>query len=78
MTLDYHLNQCQQIFGVTDKPTTDGINAAFGGDQPQGSHIFFSDFSDDPWQQASVRKVVTPSEPFVLVECDGCGEYIYL
>ena len=37
------------------------------------SKIFYLDFSDDPWAEASVRSATDASLPFCLTTCDGCG-----
>jgi len=71
-TMDYVTQQCKQIFGNVI-PNTDFFNSIYGGAKNQGSNIFFSDFSDDPWQRASVLGTVKPDSPFVMVTCDGCG-----
>jgi len=73
ITLDYHLQQCQQMFGIKMMPSTERINQYYGGDKINGTHIFFSDFSDDPWQTASVTKTLSLDEPFYLVKCNDCG-----
>jgi hypothetical protein len=48
------LFSCVVIVAVTNE-----TNNYYGGAEPRGSNIYFSDFSDDPWQQASVRRVST-------------------
>lgn len=49
-------------------------NANYGGATPNVTNVFFSDFSDDPWQQASVMGAApTPASVYQLVVCDGCG-----
>eukprot|EP00054_Salpingoeca_dolichothecata_P006158 m.37451 g.37451 ORF g.37451 m.37451 type:complete len:456 (+) comp16252_c0_seq1:44-1411(+) len=68
----YHMEQCEAVFGPIT-PATDAINAKYGGATPKGSRIFFSDFSDDPWQRASVTQKQSADLPFHLVTCDGCG-----
>lgn len=72
--LNYHLNQCSYIFGI-DKmfPTTHEINALFGGAMPNATNVSYSDFSDDPWQRASVNYRVSSSQPYFLSQCDNCG-----
>lgn len=77
--LEYHVAQCDAVFGkgATDAATaTAAINAKFGGAAPTGESIFFSNGSDDPWQQASIARLDDPdsaSEPAVLAVCDTCG-----
>lgn len=62
------------MFGPGTYPDTAATNAFYGGATPtNASRIFFSDFSDDPWQRASVTKTLSPDLPFMLAHCDGCG-----
>jgi len=35
--------------------------------------VFYSDFSDDPWQRASVWFSPSDSQPYHLAQCDNCG-----
>jgi len=72
VTMEYNSNQCKEIFGQVI-PNTNAANQYYGGKEIAGTNIFFSDFSDDPWQRASVLKTNNPAEPFFLVRCDGCG-----
>ena len=48
-------------------------NAKFGGDKPKGTKIFYTDFSDDPWQRASVTASPEKDSPYCYEKCDGCG-----
>ena len=74
VNLDYHLKQCAYIFGV-DKmfPHSVQLNKVFGGDTPHAVNVFYSDFSDDPWQRASVNYPVSSAQPYFLTQCDNCG-----
>ena len=38
-----------------------------------GKQVFYSDFSDDPWQRASVWFSPSTSQPYHLAMCDDCG-----
>lgn len=59
VNLNYAFEQCRRMFGLEEKPKTAEVNARYGGAKPvQASRIFFSDFSDDPWQQ--VRHIIPP------------------
>jgi hypothetical protein len=70
----YHRERCAAMFGAGTYPNTAATNSFYGGADPkQASRIFFSDFSDDPWQRASVTKSLGPDLPFMLAKCDGCG-----
>ena len=37
------------------------------------SNIFYLDFSDDPWAEASVKGAEGATLPFCKTTCDGCG-----
>ena len=54
-------------------PTSNAINDKFGGDIPVATKVFYSDFSDDPWQRASVNYPASSDQPYNLAMCDGCG-----
>jgi pimeloyl-ACP methyl ester carboxylesterase len=71
--MKYVLQQCVEVFGAGTFPATSVTNLYYGGIRPNGTNIFFSDFSDDPWQRASMVQTISPSLPFSLVKCDGCG-----
>ena len=75
VTLSYHLEQCRRIFGnEVGKPSVEAINARFGGATPRAERVFYSDFSDDPWQAASVlAEVDAVSQPYELAVYDGAG-----
>lgn len=74
LTYNVLLHQCEVIFGESMKPATNRINNQYGGAVPVGgSNIVFTDFSDDPWQQASVLTNISNTEPFLFAKCDGCG-----
>jgi len=73
LTLPYFLKQCEQMFATGVLPDVDTFNARYGGDRPKATNVFFSDFSDDPWQTASVNRTTAPSLPYSMVRCDGCG-----
>ena len=82
LTIEALLGQCEYIFGAGTaarlRARNGKLNAAFGGAQPASgtlgaSKIFYLDFSDDPWAEASVRGATDPTLPFCLTTCDGCG-----
>jgi len=70
-TIAYDLAQCNTIFKMT--PDTVETNLYYGGANIQATNVFYSNFFDDPWHRASVRKVNNAGEPFVLATCQGCG-----
>lgn len=72
--LDYHLKQCEEIFGYKMEPAVEPLIKKFGGDQPNPVHnVFYSDFSDDPWRTASVQYPVAVDQPYHLAMCNDCG-----
>lgn len=71
--MEYHLKQCAYIFGYDMFPTSAQVNAKFGGDSPRAHKVFYTDFSDDPWQRASVDYPVSSDQPYKLAMCDDCG-----
>jgi hypothetical protein len=54
-------------------PESDRINKVFGGSFPKAHNVFYSDFSDDPWQRASVDFSPSDDQPYFLAQCDNCG-----
>eukprot|EP01130_Rhizamoeba_saxonica_P013485 TRINITY_DN5759_c0_g1_i1.p1 TRINITY_DN5759_c0_g1~~TRINITY_DN5759_c0_g1_i1.p1 ORF type:complete len:463 (-),score=67.25 TRINITY_DN5759_c0_g1_i1:26-1414(-) len=74
VNLEYMNWQCVTVFGEDYViNSTSVFNEIYGGAFPTSTNVFYSDFSDDPWKEASVTSTVSASQPFVLVECDGCG-----
>lgn len=80
VNLDYHLRQCSAMFGENLEPAkgTMMINEKFGGAHPVGHNIFFSDFSDDPWQRASVTYITSSDLPYSYVKGNNCGHCLDL
>ena len=73
VNLQYHLQQCAAIFGEKMFPASATMNKNYGADFPAADKVFYSDFSDDPWQRASVWFSPSDSQPYHLSECDDCG-----
>lgn len=73
VNLDYHLQQCAEAFGQKMFPASERMNEVYGGAFPKADHVFYSDFSDDPWQRASVDYPVSSTQPYHLAQCDDCG-----
>ncbi|KAE9024294.1 hypothetical protein PR002_g11495 [Phytophthora rubi] len=73
--LDYHLKQCQTVFGDVVHPLegVGEITKLYGGDHPTGHKIFFSNGGDDPWQRASVLDTLSDDEIANLAKCELCG-----
>ena len=78
VNLDYHLKQCAEIFGKEMFPTSVSLNEQFGGQFPKATNVFYSDFSDDPWQRASVTFPPSENQPYFLSKCDDCGHCLDL
>ena len=73
VNMSYHKEQCSRVFGPENSdPAYEDINAKYGGATPEVKNVFFSDFSDDPWLEASVKEAPEGSD-FHLVQCDDCG-----
>lgn len=82
LTIGALLAQCDHVFGAGTAARLAARNAAFnrkfGRAEPSkgalgASNIFYLDFSDDPWAEASVRRATGDDLPFCLTTCDGCG-----
>ncbi|EEY54987.1 serine protease family S28, putative [Phytophthora infestans T30-4] len=75
LDLDYHLKQCQTVFGDVVHPSegVDEITKLYGGDHPNGHKIFFSNGGDDPWQRASVLDKLSDDQIANLAKCQLCG-----
>lgn len=73
LNVDYHLKQCAEVFGIPMFPRVEYMRQLFGGATPQAHNVFYSDFSDDPWLEASVQYPLAEDQPFFLATCDGCG-----
>ena len=73
VNLKYHLDQCAKVFGKHMFPSSREMNAKYGGEFPTAHNVFYSDFSDDPWQRASVWFSPSDSQPYHLAMCDNCG-----
>lgn len=82
LSLQDLLDQCDYCFGDGQSNLLKDNNAVFqskfGGSEPASgelgaSNILFLDYSDDPWQRASVTHTTDPTLPFCLTTCDGCG-----
>lgn len=47
-------------------PTSNIFNQQYGGEFPNAYNVFYSDFSDDPWQRASVSYPPSVDQPYYL------------
>ena len=54
-------------------PSTFKLNQQYGAEFPHVDKVFYSDFSDDPWQRGSVWFSPSLQQPYHLTECPGCG-----
>ena len=79
LTLDRLIEQCEYVFpNIYDSHDLDTIvrefNEKWGGENPRGTRIFFSDYSDDPWRYVSVQEAhLELEQPYCYLKCDGCG-----
>ena len=81
LTLEDEIEQCKYVFGdsaVAPDLNTAKFNAKYGGAEPgtgtlKASKILFLDYSDDPWNRASVNKQLSADLPYCMTTCDGCG-----
>ena len=80
LTIKALLDQCEYVFGPGTvarlRARNANLNKKFGGADPSSvgaSNIFYLDFSDDPWAEASVKKAGGEALPFCFTKCDGCG-----
>jgi len=73
VNLQYHLTQCAAVFGKKMFPASVDMVVRYGGEFPRADKVFYSDFSDDPWQRASVWFSPSDSQPYHLAQCDNCG-----
>ena len=74
VNLDYHLDQCEKIFGYRMMPAIEPLIKKYGGDMPNPVHnVFYSDFGDDPWRMASVQYPPAVDQPYAIAQCDDCG-----
>lgn len=76
LSLDDLLDQCSFVFGkeiATPDCHSERTNKNFGGATPTGSKIIYLDYSDDPWNRASVQGPLGSEMPYCMTTCDGCG-----
>ena len=89
ITLDALVGQCDYVFGTgtgaAGLVANADFNRRFGGTRPRSgsfrdsSHIFFMNWSDDPWQEASATPQTTSGNEgshqlhYCMTTCDGCG-----
>eukprot|EP01063_Lacrimia_lanifica_P040502 TRINITY_DN9195_c1_g2_i2.p1 TRINITY_DN9195_c1_g2~~TRINITY_DN9195_c1_g2_i2.p1 ORF type:complete len:468 (+),score=140.20 TRINITY_DN9195_c1_g2_i2:75-1478(+) len=77
LTLETLVAQCSYVFDMSPaqirKGNADFTSAHWGKLASEGSNIFFLNFSDDPWQEASVKTTLGEGLELCMVTCDGCG-----
>lgn len=78
VNLSYCVDQCHAIFGdaVDPKAGSAAVIKTFGGANPQGTNIFFSQGGDDPWQQAGVKVSQGPSTCCACAT--RCGVHVHV
>lgn len=73
VNMEYHLNQCAEVFGYPMYPDIKGMVKEFGGEYPTAHNTFYSDFSDDPWAKVSVQYPVSSDQPYKLAMANDLG-----
>jgi len=81
VNMSYMVGQCYAMFGEFNairgaiEESAAKINAQFGGPQPKARKVFYSNFADDPWMEASVMppRDVDDEQPYEAALCDDCG-----
>jgi len=77
VNLTYHIDMCKLLFnGLV--PNVDATNTYYGANYTAGTNIWFSNGSQDPWQQASVMHWISDEEPLAFVNCTNCGHCVDL
>jgi hypothetical protein len=75
--LHYHkISRCLYVFNTF--PDVSIINTKFGGAEPKAENVIYLDASADPWQDASVRETVSPSQPFHYIQFANASHCIDL
>eukprot|EP00944_MAST-04C_sp_MAST-4C-sp1_P015078 g15078.t1 len=81
LTQESLLQQCSDMFPNSSLNLQDSntkFQKRYGAARPDlvgATRIFYFDYSDDPWKEASVKGSFSPSYdlPYCYTECDGCG-----
>jgi hypothetical protein len=76
LTSSYYLDQCRAAYGPSTFPDTVAFNAMYGGAAPKvnGSRVFATQGSDDPWQPAGAGPAaVSATYKELTAVCDGCS-----
>jgi len=73
VNMTYHQWRCGTAYGAGTWPDTVRTNIHYGGNDPQGTAIYFINSSQDPWQWAGVRHSPNWLEPADIVFCHNCG-----
>ena len=81
LSMDDLMAQCKHVFGddvISADCNTGEFNTMYGGatlgNGDMASKIVFLDYSDDPWNQASVQKPLSSTLPYCMTVCNGCGK----
>lgn len=74
------MSQCKHVFGdgaISADCNSGAFNTMYGGatlgNGKMASKIVFLDYSDDPWNQASVQQPLSDTLPYCMTVCNGCG-----
>ena len=76
LTIENLAEQCTYVFGLTMEQQRNAVkefnSKHWDAMDKEATNIMFLDFSDDPWQAASVNSG-TSTLPYCMTTCDGCG-----
>jgi len=78
VNMTYHKTHCANVFGMPLWPNTNATNEYYGGNNTAATNVYFNNGSQDPWQRASVRSALSPSEPAGFISCHNCGHCVDL
>ncbi|KAJ6231690.1 peptidase s28 family protein [Anaeramoeba flamelloides] len=81
ITLEWHKEKCEAVFGAGTWPYVDKIIREFGSNEIKSTNTYFSNGNNDPWQWAGVRSTLSETQPAHVILGDSthdCGHCIDL
>ena len=75
LTLDFFLQFCKNVYGITSLPNTEAFDLEFGGVNLQATNMVMTNGCEDPWQWAT-KNTTTGSMTAIYVDCDDCGHCV--
>ena len=78
INIDFWSPYCGRVFDTKDwpDPAVEATNLYYGGTGIKGSHIYFINSSEDPWQFASIIDMSEDQKASMksdMLTCDNCG-----